>query len=141
MDEIDRKLKKAAQALGVDLPIGDTTGAVGPRLPPPAGGTPETIGSAMLNILLKADRGLSRSEVRDELVKFPKFNEQISRNANAYYNTVGRYLKRGWLVEAEKHLYHPERAPLPEGATDPTGQHLSSNVAPLFRDRSEKADG
>lgn len=68
----------------------------------------------MRQMLLTADRGYTRADLRAELSKEPKFAEQISRNANSFYNNVIRNLKAGKMVEVDGHLYDPARAPADE---------------------------
>ena len=146
ISDIDGKIAKALQLLGLDpSEVTPGTGSAMPRLPISEFARsyplqPDTMGSVMLDILLNADHGYSRPEMRRELEKHPKFAKQIANNINSYYNTVNRYRKTGRVVLINNLLYHPDRAPLPEGETDPTGQHLPSNVSTLFPDRKAGGD-
>lgn len=134
IEEIDTRVAKVAELLGIDLgPL--LTAKMLPRLKREDKRTLGTLGEAMLNALLSADRGYSRTELKAEVRKNPKFAAQLNRNANAFYNNVVRYIRTGKIVEMEGLLYHPDRAPLPEGEEDPTGQHLPANVSPLFAGR------
>jgi hypothetical protein len=83
---------------------------------------------------LEADKGYSRLELRELIHAEPRFRDQMERNVNAFYNNVIRYLRGGKIVEIDGLLYHPDRAPLPEGEPDPSGEHLPANVS-LFPDR------
>jgi hypothetical protein len=142
MADIDTKIARALQLLGLDA--AEITeaggGTVAQRLPLSDFArsyplNPNTMGAAMLDALFKADHGFSRIEMRQLLEGDPRFAMQIKNNVNSYYNTVNRYLKNGRIVDRGGLLYHPDRAPLPEGQDDPTGQHLPSNVSSLFPDQ------
>ena len=127
--EIDDALSKVAKQLGLNLNQVEASVPQLPRLPkPPASPDTSTMGGAIVQLMLAAEKGLSRSELRAEVCKIPKFNAQIENNMNSFYNTVSRYLKKGRITEVEGLLFHPDRAPLPEGEEDPTGQHLPANV-------------
>ena len=89
--------------------------------------------SAIIDILYRADKGFSRTALRDELMATERFRDQINKNVNSYYNNVSRYKKQGKIVEINSLLYHPDRAPLPDGDPDPLGLHLpADNVSSLF---------
>ena len=138
--EIDDALSKAARQLGVDL--SEVGAEAAPELPRLARGTKpaeSTMGSVMVAVLLNADRGLTRADLRAELMKTPKLAERISHNMNSYYNTVARYLKREWILDLDGLLYHPSRAPLADGEDDPSGQHLAPNVRNLFGPEDRRA--
>ena len=66
----------------------------------------------MLDVLLHADKGMSRLELRAELSKNEKFRAQLDRNINAFYNNVMRYIRSDKIVEVNALLYHADRAPL-----------------------------
>lgn len=135
--EIDSQMTKAAKQLGIDLnEVEVVSGTRLPRLQKAHAPDPLTMGGSLVQILLEADKGYSRTEARAELVKIAKFKAQLDNNMNAFYNTVSRYVKKGAIVDIDGLLYHPDRAPLPEGEEDPSGQHLS-NVATLFGPQRE----
>lgn len=131
--EIDTALAKAAKQLGLDPSIAEGVSRLAKPAAPP---DTSTMGGALVQFLLNADKGISRHEARAELGNNAKFKAQMDNNMNAFYNTVSRYVKKGAVVDIDGLLYHPERAPLPEGEEDPTGQHLS-NVATLFGPQRE----
>lgn len=139
IEEIDEALAKAARQLGVPVSDISEPGPSLPRLRKEARPQDMSMGQGMLAILLAADHGYSRSEMRNELVKTPKFAEQIGHNVNMFYNTVARYLKKDKIVDIDGLLYHPQRAPLPEGEEDPSGQHLPANVSSLFGPHDRRA--
>jgi hypothetical protein len=94
---------------------------------------PNTMGGHMIGVLEKANRGFTRRELRAEIEKEPRYGAQIAKNMNVYYNLINRYLTKGRIVDVGGFIYHPDRAPLPEGEEDPTGQHLpNDNVSNLF---------
>lgn len=128
---IDAKIEGIANQLGVELPAAP---ADLPRLHHRprvdkryAGSLPE----AIVDTLLSATRGYTRAELKAVLRDTPA-GETIKKNENTYYNAVKRYIGADKIVEIDGLLYHPDRAPLPEGQDDPTGKHLPSNVASLF---------
>lgn len=129
---INEKLLSIAVQLGIDDPTSVIGEKVVPnRLPKEDKRSEGTMSAAMLELLYAADRGYNRRELRELVEETPKFKEQLDRNTNSFYNNVSRFLKAGKIVEIDGLLYHVDRAPLPEGEDDPSGQHLS-NVATLF---------
>ncbi|SFK43912.1 hypothetical protein SAMN03159338_4243 [Sphingomonas sp. NFR04] len=73
----------------------------------------------MLEILMAADHGYSRSEMKDALsAASPLFRSQIEKNVNTFYNNVSRYLKAGKIVDVEGYLYHALRAPSDDTSED-----------------------
>ncbi|MEA3049182.1 MAG: hypothetical protein QOG84_1018 [Sphingomonadales bacterium] len=137
--EIDRKAAKIAELLGVSLASSPASTPSIPRLQREDRRSAGTMSQAMLEILLKAEKGYTRLELKEEIRKTPKFAEQLDRNVNAYYNNVLRYIRGGKIVEVDGLMYHPDRAPLPEGEEDPSGRHLPPNVSPLFAERKTDA--
>lgn len=140
VSDIDAQLNTAFRALGLDPT--EFGVAVGSRLPPPQFNqpnqyplNPNTMGAHMLDILLNAQKGYGRLELRHEIAKDPRYGAQIEKSMNGYYNLINRYLQKGRIVEVENNLYHPDRAPLSDGEDDPTGKHLQSNVSTLFPDK------
>ena len=135
IEEIDGKLARIADQLGVKLP-----GTVSlPRLtaqkahPRFAGSMPE----AMMKFLLEADKGYSRAEVKAALRDGPN-GETIRKNENTYYNAVKRYIQTGKIVEINGLLYHPDRAPTEASDADRTDS-LPENVT-LFTSKKTAAD-
>lgn len=128
--EVEQRLRLIGEQLGIELPFDSKPSPT--RLVSEDKRSTGTMSARMLSILLEANRGYSRVELRDELAMEPKFYEQLTRNLNSYYNNITRYLRSGKVVEVNGLLYHPNRAPLPEGEVDPTGQHLPANVTTLF---------
>jgi hypothetical protein len=87
----------------------------------------------MMQLLLEADRPHTRASLKALLKEDSKVGETVKRNENTFYNAVARYVRNNKVVEVDGFLYHPDRAPLPEGQEDPTGQHLPANVSPIRR--------
>lgn len=136
VEEIDRQLASVAESLGAEP-------SQFQRLLPPEpshhagfvrgdGRVEGTMPHYVLEILFAADRGYSRTDLRRELDKHPVFGARLRHNVNSFYNTIKRYIDQGKIIQIDKLLYHPDRAPLPDGEEDPTGQHLPSNVSSLF---------
>lgn len=135
---IDSKMAKIAAQLGIELPEQGSPSL--PRLPLPQksnkryeGSLPET----MMGLLLEADRGYSRPELKAALLKTAAAPTVI-KNENTFYNAVKRYIKADKLVEIEGLLYHPNRAPLEEDdGLDST--RLPANVT-LFEQKKTATD-
>jgi hypothetical protein len=130
IQEIDAKVAVIAKQLGVEPPAPSPPME---RLAPPpdkrvAGSMPER----MMDILYGASAPFTRLTLKAALRDDPQVGDTVRRNENTFYNAVKRYLDRGKIVELDGYLYHPDRAPLPDGTEDPTGQHFPSNVSSLF---------
>lgn len=128
--EIDGKIAGIAKQLG--LPSDQVASPNLTRLSAPvdrriSGSLPDR----MLEILRDADVPHTRVSMKAALLNDPKHGDTIRKNVNTFYNAVKRYLDKGKIVEQGGYLYHPDRAPLPEGQDDPTGQHLPANVSPI----------
>lgn len=132
VSEIDGKIAAIAAQLGLKASAPTPLARLAPRVVDKrhVGTVPE----AMMQVLLDADRGYTRAELKQELRKGP-MGDSIRKNENTYYNAVKRYLDNDKIVERGGYLYHPDRAPLPDGEADPSGRHLPSNVSNLFADR------
>lgn len=110
VDEIDAKMQGIAKQLGVELPA--PTSAL-PRLPHEPQPHPKYVGSmpaAMMDILLHAERGYTRVELK-KLVRESEAGEAVKKNENTFYNAVKRYLDKNKIVDIDGLLYHPDRAP------------------------------
>lgn len=138
ISEINRKIANIARQLGIDPP--EQPISTLPRLAPPPldqrhiGTLPE----AMMQVLRDADRGYTRPELKKILRESPS-GESVRKNENTFYNAVKRYLAAGKVVEIDGYIYHPDRAPLANGESDPQGTHLPTNVT-LFEAPLRKAD-
>jgi hypothetical protein len=131
--EIDGLLAKVGQQIGgAAQPLNAL-----PRLQSDDGRTAGTMSEAIRNLLYTADHGYTTKELREKLEEEPRFAAMLARNMNTYYNQISRLKHRGDIVVAEDGLlYHPARAPVAEGETDPTGQRLPrDNVSNLFERR------
>lgn len=142
--DINSQLHTAYRALGLD-PAEIGVPNKGGRLPSISSADryplqPNTMGSYMIEILQKADKGYGRRELRGEIEKEPRYGAQLRKNVNVYYNLINRYLKNRRIVDVGGLIYHPDRAPLAAGESDPTGSHLPANVS-LFPDRRANDGG
>jgi len=128
---IDEQIAKVARSLGIDgggIPEVSNV----PRLSRPDLRSVGTMAEKISMILLAADRGYTRGDLRDELKKEPKFADSINRNANTFYNNVARMLKTNRVKEVDTLLYHPDRAP----SDDPDPQHGQVGVRLVHPQRS-----
>lgn len=114
VQQIDEKVARLARSLGVEPGQMASPTSHARRLARPDARSEGSMAERMRQMLLTADRGYTRADLRAELSKEPKFAEQISRNANSFYNNVIRNLKAGKMVEVDGHLYDPARAPADE---------------------------
>jgi hypothetical protein len=137
--QIDEKLEKAAAQLGLEPNVIAAAQPSLDRLPRQDSRSVGTMPGEIVNILYAADKGYTRTELKDAL-RATRFAQQIENNQNGFYNAVIRYLKLKKIVEVDGFLYHPSRAPLPEGQEDPTGTHLPANVSNLFASADRKID-
>lgn len=139
ISEINRKIANIARQLGIEPP--EQPMSTLSRLAPPPPVDQRHIGSvpeAMMQVLREADRGYTRPELKKILRDGPA-GESVRKNENTYYNAVKRYLTAGKIVEIGGYIYHPDRAPLENGESDPRGTHLPANVT-LFEAPLRKAD-
>lgn len=130
--EIDEQLGGIARQLGLDPAELLSATPELPRLAKVDKRTEGTIPARVMEYLLKADQAHTRKSLKHLMLADPDFGSSIRHNENTFYNAVARYIRQGKIVEIDGALYHPDRAPLPDGEDDPTGKHLPSNVSSLF---------
>lgn len=131
VDEIDGEMAFIAKRLGVNADDFRPESTL-PRLSATVdkrhvGSMPERV----LEILLNAEGPMTRTDVKKVLKADERFAPSINKNENTFYNNVKRYIRTDKIIERDGFLYHPDRAPLPEGSDDPDGKHFSANVSPI----------
>jgi hypothetical protein len=136
IDEIDRKVADAARTLGIDP--AQIQAATPGRLPRRDGRTDGTMTEFMRECFDKADKGLTRMELKEMVRRDPRYTDKM-KNENVYYNLIKRLIVRGEVVERDGALYAAHRAPLADGEDDESGEHLPGVIS-LFGPQKRPSD-
>jgi len=136
IDEIDCKVADAARSLGIDPAV--IQASTPSRLPPRDGRTEGSMTEFLRECFAKADKGITRMELKSIVRSDPRFTEKM-KNENVYYNLVSRLIKREEVIDQGGVLYAKARAPLADGEVDDTGQHLQGVVS-LFGPMKRASD-